>query len=215
MYKNTLLVTFLGLVCSSSLLAETNPVLRPFYVGASGGFGSTTWQGLVPTQENKNFATATSVPFRVKEGGAVWGVFAGYEITPYFALEANYRHYPSAKVTFDEFSIFAAEHDDTVSFDTNTEAASLMAKVMLTVPKTTMRVYSSFGLAAIHRVDEITKQTQISPSFGAGFVVNVTPRFMVDFGFNYTAGYGESEMNPCQSYIPFLYSGSIGFAYRI
>jgi opacity protein-like surface antigen len=215
MYKNKAVVTFLGLVCASCLSAASDPVLKPFYAGVNGGFGSTTWRGLVPSPENKNFAIGVSTPFKVKEGGGVWGVFTGYEFTPYFALEANYRHYPSAKVSFDEYSIFASDHDGRECFNTDTYAVALMAKVMLTVPKTTARIYSSLGLAGVHRADEITNQTQLSPSFGAGLIINVTPRFIVDFGFNYTAGYGESELNPSNSYIPFLYSGSIGIAYRV
>lgn len=215
MFKNTSVVIFLGLMWSSFVFAKAPPEPKPFYVGINGGFGSSTWQGLVPSQKNQNFAINASMPIKVQEGGLAIGVFTGYEFTRYFALEAGFRRYPSAKVTFDQISIFAFDHDDRVRLNTDTEAVSLMAKVMLTVPKTALRVYSSFGVAGVHRTDEMTKQLQVSPTFGAGLSINVTPRMMVDFGFNYTAGYGESQMEPANTYIPFLYSGSIGLAYRI
>lgn len=214
MFKNKSVVTFFGVVCTTSLFAATTPVLKPFYVGVNGGFGSTTWRGLVPSQQNQNMALSISTPIKVSEGGLTLGAFTGYEFTQYFAVEAGYRHYPRAKVTFDEYSLFAFSHDNR-AFNTDTEAVSLMAKVMLTIPQTELRLYSSFGVAGVHRTDEITKQLQISPTFGAGFSLNLTPRVMIDFGFNYTAGYGESELNPSNDYIPFLYSGSIGVAYRI
>lgn len=215
MFINKTAITFLGLMSSTFVLATVPPVPKPFYVGINGGFGSTTWQGLVPAQKNQNYAINASMPIKVQEGGLALGVFTGYEFTRYFALEAGYRHYPGAKVTFDSYSIFAFDHDHRVRLNTDTDAVSLMAKVMLTVPKTALRVYSSFGVAGVHRTDEITKQIQVSPTFGAGLSINVTPRVMVDFGFNYTAGYGESQMEPINTYIPFLYSGSIGLAYRI
>ncbi len=214
MYKRIGILVF-GIFCSSCIFAEIAPeMIKPFYVGVSGGFGSTTWRGLVP-QDKQNIALMVSTPIEVDEGGFVYGVFTGYELTQYFAVEANYKRYPRATVIFDQFSLFAVDHNDKNSFTSETETVSLMAKVMLTVPKTVVRVYSSFGIAGIHRVDELNKQTHVSPTFGAGFNLNVTPRLMFDIGFNYTAGYGESELNPSNNYMPFLYSGNIGLSYRI
>lgn len=219
MFKSISLITaFCGMACPLLVFAvnaKTPELYKPFYVGISGGVGSTTWKGLVPSQENQNMALNISTPVYVQEGGQVYGAFAGYELTPYFALEGYYRRYPQAVVRFDDFSMYAFEHNQRVSFNTDTEALSLMAKVMLTIPNTIVRVYSSFGMAGVHRKDEITNLVQKSPAFGAGLTANVTQHVMVDLGFNYTAGYGESELNPAKTYIPFLYSVSIGLAYRI
>lgn len=216
MNKCTTLSAFLGGVfCAANLYAAQPPTsYKPFYIGLHGGIGSTTWRGLVPSEKNINEALTTSTPILVEEGGPVYGVFGGYEFTPYFAIEANYRHYQSATVTFVELSFFAMDHDDRLHFNTRTESGSLMAKVMLTVPNSIVKVYSSFGLSVVHRADELTKQLQKSPSFGLGLNFNVSPRVLVDFGLNYTAGYGESELEPCKSYIPFLLSGGMGIAYR-
>ena len=52
----------------------------PFYVGLLGGYGSTTWGSLI----NKD--STTSTPTDVDEGGETYGIFAGYEFTPLFAL---------------------------------------------------------------------------------------------------------------------------------
>ena len=214
-YLNILSIGIM-LATSPQVKAVLSPNLqKPFYIGLNAGFGSTTWSGLVPLQENQNVALNISTPIKVQEGGVVYGAFAGYEFTSYFALEASYRHYPSARVTFDAFSLFAFDHEDRTYFDTDTEALNLMAKVMLTIPRSTARLYSSFGVAEVHRVDELAKQWRLGPTFGVGFNVNVTEHFMVDLGFNYTAGYGESELNPANAFIPFLYSAALGLAYRI
>lgn len=217
MYKNSVVLTLLsGLAGSASLLAAANPIPpKPLYIGVNGGFGSTTWRGLVPAHDKQNMALSISTPIKVKEGGGVFGVFAGYEFTPYFALEANYRRYPSAEIFFDQYSLYAFEHNEHISFNTDTENLSLMAKIMLVVPQTTLRVYSGFGIASVHRMDDIINQFKITPTFGAGFNIDITPRLMVDLGFNYIAGYGESELSPANNFIPFLYSGTIGLAYRI
>lgn len=205
---------FVFSICSH---ANSNPnelFHHKAYVGALGGFGSTTWEGLVPSKENQNIAMSLSTPVSVEEGGGVWGFLAGYEFSRHFAVEGGYTRYPAASVVFDEDSLFAFENDGRTDFVTNTETLSFMVKVMLDIPKTDLRFFSSAGGAAVNRWDEFVEQWRIAPTFGLGFNTNFTQRLMGEFGFNYTAGYGESEINPSKDYIPFLYSVSVRFAYR-
>ena len=61
------------------------------------GLGSTTWTGLVPESKNQNLAINISTPINAREGGSSLGALAGYEFTPYFALEANYMRFADAK----------------------------------------------------------------------------------------------------------------------
>lgn len=187
--------------------AEKNDdlILHPFYVGGVGGWGSTTWQGLVPSVENQNAAISISTPVAVDEGGAVWGISLGYEFNPYFALEANYMSFSEATITFDEYSLYAFEQNSLVLYS-NTQTASLSAKVMLIIPKTAVRFFSSAGIAGVFRKDQINDASRVSPTFAVGFNRLLTDRIMIEIGTNYTAGYGESEINPVNDYIPFLYS---------
>jgi len=191
------------------------PYTHAFYIGVNGGYGSTTWMGLVPEIENQNMVLTMSTPMDVQEGGAVWGGFAGIEFTPYFALEANYLTYPDATVYFDSESFFAFENNDQTEFNTKTQAISLMAKVMLTLPKTTVRFYSSFGVGGIHRHDELNNVWIASPSFGVGFNYLFTKHVMGELVGNYMSGYGTSEINPAKDYVPFLYSAYARIAYRV
>ncbi len=193
---------------SQSAISKTDDKLfrYPFYAGGIIGYGSTTWRGLVPSTENQNEAVNISTPINVSEGGIVGGAFAGYEITRYFAIEANYTHYPDATVFFDEQSLFSFLHDDETQFVSQTEAISVMAKVMLIIPDTNIRFFSSLGGANVHRKDVLNDYWRFSPTFGAGLNYHFTPYMMGELGANYTAGFGESNINPTESYFPFLYS---------
>jgi len=186
-----------------------------FYVGANGGYGSTTWIGLVPTIENQNIVLTMSTPIDVKEGGGVWGGFAGVEFTPFFALEANYLAYPDATVFFDEDSFFAFENNDQTELHTKTQAVSLMAKIMLNIPRTKVRAYSSVGIGGIQRHDEINKVWIAAPSFGVGFNYVFGEHVMGEVVGNYMSGYGTSELNPAKDFVPFLYAAYARIAYRI
>ena len=210
-------VLIVPLICVSlSCFAGSTGTVQnhnPFYVGALGGFGSTTWKGLVPATKNQNMALILSTPIEVSEGGNVWGLFAGYELSPYFSVEANYMHYPDAKIYFDSMSLFSFNNDGLREFTTETESVNLMGKIMLIVPNSNIRIYSSAGIADVHRDDLLVNQWLLSPTFGAGINYRVTEHFMAELGANYTAGFGESQLEPTTSYIPFLYSVSLRMAY--
>ena len=187
----------------------------PLYAGVSGGYGSTTWGGLVPAESNQNIAISISAPTAASEGGAVWGLFAGYEFTPFFAIETSYMKYPSATLSFDEMSLFAFDHNERTTFNTHTDTGAFIGKIMLVIPRTTIRAFSSAGVADVHRKDEINEVWRVSPTFGVGFNYNLTPHVMFEITNNYTAGYGESEIDPVKDYIPFLYSVFVRLAYRV
>lgn len=188
---------------------------HPFYLGIAGGYGSTTWQGLVPPSNKQANALLLSTPTQVSEGGGIWGYFIGYELIEHFAIEAAYTHYPTATVTFDEESLIAFQNDGLTTLNTSTDSISLMAKFMITVPHTEIRAFSSAGAARVHRNDVINECSRISPSFSVGLNYNLTEHIMAEIGFNYTGGYGVSELDPSQDYVPFLYSGYLHLAYRI
>ncbi len=200
--------------CNCSYAAIIDTSKHPFYVGLTGGYGQTTWEGLVPPESKQNIAMALSTPTYVSEGGVAWGLFAGYELIPYFAIEAAYTHYPNAKVSFDSSSIFTFENDNASYFITKTESISLMGKIMMYIPHTSFRAYSSLGLAEVHRSDILNNHWVGSPTFGAGLNYNITEHIMAELGGSYTAGKGQSELNPINNYFPFLYTLFLGIAYR-
>ncbi len=198
--------------CAKHAMASVSDKFKhPFYVGVTGGYGKTTWEGLVSKSESA--ALLLSSPMYVNEGGALWGLFAGYEFFPYFALEAAYMRYPNARVMFDSSSLYTFESGNT-EFTTKTETVSLLAKLMIFIPTTEIRVYSGLGVAEVHRSDSLNTHWTGRPTFGAGANYLFTDRVMGELGGSYTAGNGEVQLNPSQSYFPFLYSVFLRVAYR-
>jgi opacity protein-like surface antigen len=115
---------------------------------------------------------------------------------------------------FDPLSLFTFDHNGSEGFSTKTEMAALSGKFMFLLPKSTVRAFSSVGAAGVHRDDVIANRWRLSPTFGVGLNYNLSPNVMVEAGINYTGGYGESELDPAEDYIPFLYSGFLRLAYR-
>jgi hypothetical protein len=86
---------------------------------------------------------------------------------------------------------------------------------MFYIPSTQIRAFSSVGPALLHRNDFIENRYRGSPAFGVGFNYFFTEHVMIEIAFNYVAGYGESELNPVDDYMPFLYAGMISLSYHI
>ncbi|TAL64220.1 MAG: hypothetical protein EPN84_03750 [Legionella sp.] len=209
---------FFTILFLATSLCQANAVQSPnfihsLYIGALGGYGSTTWEGMVPALQNQNSALSMSTPISADEGGGVWGFFTGYEFSDFFAVEVSYINYPNAVITFDTMSLFSFDHNDQTSFSTDTETVNIMGKVMLQVPKTKFRIYSSAGVANVHREDMISNQWHPGPTFGVGINYKFNEHVMAEVNGNYTAGFGESQLNPADTYIPFLYTGNFRLAF--
>ena len=151
--KTILLLLLLLSTYAGGCVAGTSGAIKrhPLYVGVTGGYGSTTWFGLVPSDENANEAMRTSTPIRSKEGGGVWGVFAGYELIPLFAIEAAYTHYPKATIMFDPEWYYSEDNPGLEQFTTDTETVSVIGKLMLLIPHTQIKAFASVGGAGLHQ----------------------------------------------------------------
>ncbi len=206
-------ILFILCITNSQTYAQVT-ANHPFYFGIGGGYGSTTWGQLVPSQNKTSVAMSMSTPTSVSEGGAIWNVFLGYELMPTFSVEGSYTRYPVAKVYFDEMSLFAFDHDGRTQFFTKTESTALAGKFMLILPNTRVKPFSTVGVAGVHRYDVIRDRWRVSPMFSVGFNYNITEHIMGEAGINYTGGYGESELDPAEDYVPFLYSAFLRLAYR-
>lgn len=215
MLKNMWSMIFVLLISSMTIKSSfaQNTYHNPFYIGITGGYGTTTWANLVPKELNA--AMSLSTPTGVSEGGTIWGVYGGYEILPCFAFEGSYMRYPTAHLYFDEMSLFSFYHDGRNELTTRTESISIVGKIMMSIPCIwKLRAYSDFGAAEVHRYDPIVDRWRLSPTFGAGLNYTLNPNTIIELGTEYVAGYGQSELDPADHFIPFLYSGFLRLAYH-
>ena len=208
------LLIFVIVVVSSHGLFAASQTKYPWFVGAGAGYGSTLWRGLVPEIGNQNMALSMSTPIKVDEGGLLWGFGGGVEVFPQFQLEFFYWKYPNATIHFDSESLFTYENDNAISFRTNTYTYLLDGKFLVPWKDSALQIYATAGLAWLNRDDYVLSNEIISPSFGVGLNYGFTDHWMGEFGFVYTAGNGESELNPAADFMPFLYGIYTRIFYR-
>ncbi len=181
------------------------PEVHPAYVGVSLGYGNTNWQQMISQDE----ITSTSTPVTGKGSGVAAGIVAGYELSSHFAVEANYARFPTSHLTFELPNVYNIE-----SLTSRTNAYNIVAKFMVPVGSPKFKAFSEIGPAYVQRDDDMTNKGRIGGVFGVGVDYNINPRWLIELGFQYYTGYGESELKPVYDYIPFLYTLNMRLAYR-
>lgn len=197
-----------------------------FYLGAITGYGSTDWGMLVINCDPKDIqcdATmrdilAESAPKAAGDDGAVWGVTAGYEVNPTWAMEASYIRFPTTLIHIKPNSFFyntAFPNDIAANFSTETWGFIFVGKFMTQIGHSGIRGFANAGLDVTHRKDIYTNASKISATFGAGLNYVFKSDVMLELFFQYIAGYGQSNEIPIVYYMPFLYTVGIKMMYRI
>lgn len=202
-------------LCIQEVAHCATKVEQSFYLGALSGYGTTTWDGLVPSANNRNAALDMSLPIDAKEGGYTWGFFSGMRISQHFFVEASYKHFPKALVRFDPDSIFAMTNDNQTELSTDTDEVSLLGKLIVEVPNTALQVFSGVGLSWVHRKDMLYRDARYTPTFSLGTQYQLSKKMFLQIDADYTIGYGESQLNPADAYVPFLFAILAKIAYYV
>lgn len=204
----------------TTMACAAEPELRqpyPFYVGATGGYGTTDWSMLV-TQEYVNGAlnpAALSSPVLAKDKGITWGFLMGYQPSPVFALEVNYTRFPTSKITFAPFSAYWPDADDYTTIISSTYTYGMSGKFLIPLKGTKQfNAFASAGLSIVSRSDPMVSTKRIGAVFGTGLVYHITPTWSTELGFQYYTGYGRSSILPANDYIPFAYKGYLAAQYH-
>jgi hypothetical protein len=202
----------------SSLANDHNLTLwtqHPLYIGITGGWGSTDWSQVVVRSfsDDEKTTLALSAPTAAGDCGLVVGAMIGYEVASHFAFEANYMHFPTAKVVFDENSIYNTEHN-IVTMHSHTFALNVLGKVLVPLGSTSVRGFIDAGPAIIHREDPLVDTNHVCPTFGIGIDYTFHTHFMWMLAFQYYAGFGQATLRPAINDIPFLYTFYTGLSYR-
>ncbi len=187
-------------------LNQMPKVQDPFYIGGILGYGNTNWSQMV----SQDGASSNATPISAGGSGVAGGVFAGYELNPYFAVEGNYMYFPSANIQFTPGNTTYG----TDAFTSHTNEYTVMAKFMLPLPNSKFRVFSEIGPAYVQRHDDLADKGHIGGGFGVGVDYLMSQHWFAEAGFQYYTGYGVSELRPVYDYIPFLYTVNVRLAYR-
>lgn len=200
------------LIISPAVFAHPTELSKyPLYFGVAGGYGSTNWHQLKGTDPLSKFNN----PRSVKEGGETWGVFAGYQFTNHFAVEAEYYHLHKAELGFGSLSVICPSLSSGCTVTTHTDAVSLMAKYIIPIFNTGLFTFASVGGTWIHRSDRIAEtNSNISPAFGAGIGYPINKHLFIEADFDVLLGHIISETLPVQDYIPFIYAANLKLGYR-
>ncbi len=221
----SLLIPYISFAGGAETAPNYNAIWRanPFYFGVLGGFGSTDWRMLVPschgTQQNIDDCKSMSnlsAPLSAGDMGFSWGATIGYEIQPHFALEATVIRFPDTTIRFDDatFYQYLADHNLT-QITSVTWAYYFVAKFMVQIGDTAFRGFANAGPELTHRKDVLVNAVRVNPTFGVGLDYLLAAHAMLEFGFQYIAGYGEANTTPACNYIPFLYSLHLKLLARI
>ena len=178
-----------------------------FYLGGAIAYGETTW----PKLASDNRWVENSVPKTAVDFGSTWGGFLGYQFDTAFAVEAIYMRYPNSRITFIPLNFY----NPLTEFVTRTQVYSLIGKFLYPLANARINAFIHAGVAFTHRNDVLAKVTRVAPTFGVGFMCNVSQRVITELGFEYYVGYGRSELRPVNNYVPFLFSVYFRLGYRL
>ncbi len=188
-----------------------------FYLGFATGWGSTDWSHLVAKGDADEIdLLKPSAPLSAGDSGFAYGFTLGYEMQEDFALEFNYTGFPVTTIHFDPDNFYAGGKfvDNLTTMKSHTYSFNIVAKFMVNVLQTGIRGFANAGGAVVYRSDVLTSIGHICPTFGVGINYVFIQRLLLEFGFQYTAGYGKATLYPAVNYIPFLYSIMTKLAYR-
>lgn len=206
---------------------------RTVYFGVNVGGGSTEWKYLIDTTDPRgpydpDGPTDNSTPTAVNEGGPSWGVVFGYDVAKNFAIELQYIQFANSLVTFDSNGCgsYFGNANTTCTMTSKTDAYSLSGKFFVPVAHTHVRAFAAIGAGLVERRDPLVDANPtlqpsgatascVTPYMSSGLDYNFTRHWIMEGGFQYYTGFGASEVDPVDSFIPFAWDAYGRLAYQL
>ena len=218
----------------------TEHVKNPFYFGGSLGYGNTNWSEITTpaaTKSNHYNQVALSAPISATSGVFASGAFMGYQFSPHFMIETDYTHFDTTEVGFQTTVDYPPPTGQKPwnnfygisQLNTNTNAYSLLGKILVPFGFTQVYVYADAGVTYVQRDDlsyvaepsvadpsfKLMDIGHFGPSFGFGLAYNITQHIFSEAAFQYTTGYGKANLEPAEYYIPFIYTLMFNLGIRV
>jgi hypothetical protein len=190
-----------------------------FYVGIQTGLGSTNWSGLDGHDSARDAgAVFLSAPKHSNDTGMVVGAFAGYKITRYLSVEANYIHLPDSAIQMGQTATFVGWYPKLPAdgrFTSHTEAFDLTAHLRQEIFNTGIYAYGMAGAGYVYRHDIMSKRGTLSAAFGFGLDRKITKHINAEVNFTYITGQDKATVDPVNYYIPYIDTLNFGVSYQI
>lgn len=196
------------------------------YIGVNLGGGSTEWKYLVDTVDGTIPASVMSTPESVVEGGPSWGIVFGYDVTKNLAIEMEYTRFADANIKFSPTSRYVLI-DHVSQMISKTQAYSLSGKFFAQVAHTRLRAFAGVGASLVSRGDVLARDNASStntttiktlscmtPYMAAGLNYTAERHVLLESGFQYFTGFGQSEIHPVYGFVPFVWDAYFRLAYQ-
>ena len=196
------------------------------YISGGTGIGDTSWSMLrSQSRYNGNIDQTTDMtnPVAAKDQGEDFSVGLGYNFTENFAVEADYLHFATTKISFSEEEYVAWYRKNILKiyknlpesgkFSSSTNAGRVVLKLSAGMSRTKLRPYLDAGPGYVYRSDILAKAGRLGASFGGGFEYPVSKNLGITTDFTYITGYGKSVYDPGDKYIPFVYAVNANLVY--
>lgn len=239
-----LLLASLPLFFLSSVQADTTVDFsknifptKTVYFGVNLGGGTTEWSYLVDTTDADQVGGNT--PVHVTEGGPSWGVALGYDVSKNFDIELQYMQFANSNIDLGENSQYTDQNGNSITnIVSKTQAYSLSGKFLAQVGHTHLRAFASVGAGVVVRSDPLvgyhftpsdnpplygssnytgknSDVTCVTPYLSSGLVYSFTRHWMLESGFQYYTGFGQSNVYPVGTFIPFAWDAYGRLSYQI
>lgn len=208
----------LSLLSISTYAAQPTPQkpvdTNSFYAGFLLGYGSTDWNQIACHNcvGTMNALALNGTPMSAEDTGFAWGLFVGYQPKPYFAIEGTFVRYKDAYITFSEFNLYPGNLTDLTS---QTHSYSLVMKFLVPLARPNVKAFADAGMVVVHRMDKLANVARVGGSFGVGVMADLSQRVLAEMGFQFSTGFGKSEVLPANDYVPFIYIIYGRLGYRI
>lgn len=237
--KQLLALLLFPLIDCNTLAQNSNHSLdylfpsRTVYFGVNMGGGSTEWKYLVDTTDQDN-AGQNSLPSAVNEGGPSWGVVFGFDVAKNFAIELQYMQFADANIQFlPSSAYFNSAGVQIFNIVSKTDAYSLSGKFFVPIgfKPTHLRAFAAIGAGIVERHDALVNENPnsasglppsgdgtascVTPYMSSGLDYNFTRHWIMEGGFQYYTGFGASEVDPVDSFIPFAWDAYGRLAYQL
>lgn len=189
---------------------------KTVYFGVNLGGGSTEWSYLVDTVDGTVPASTMSTPEGVREGGPSWGAVLGYDVSKNFAIEFQYTRFADAHIEFSKFATRYINELGSRFMISKTDAYSLSGRFYAQVAQTRLRAFAAVGATEVHRYDPLARRHEaIAPYLGTGVTYSFTRHWLIETGFQYFTGFGQSELHPVYGFIPFAWDAYGRLTYQL